>query len=215
MWFRACSPVLLYLLPVSIFGAVPSPPEPDFNRDILPIFQRECVGCHSSALKLGGLVLESYQDLMKGGEQGTPLVAGHADQSLLVRMLEGTAEPRMPLNGQLPAEQIQLVRAWIDASARPPATPAAADDEVPIPKFVPKLTCSRRSRPWPFIPGRGGWRGEVSGRSSFWTWLRIELFTASKAPGTWSEASVSAPKESCWRQEAGLPPGKGRFGYGV
>ena len=163
MWFRAGFPVLLLLFPVSTLGAVQSPPEPDFNRDILPIFQRECVGCHSSALKMGGLVLESYQDLMKGGEQGTALVAGHADQSLLVRMLEGTAEPRMPLNGQLPAEQIQLVRAWIDASARPPATPAAADDEVPIPEIRPQVDVEPPLAALAFHPrekwlARGGFR---------------------------------------------------------
>ena len=163
MWVRVGFPVLLLLLPASILGAVQSPPGPDFNRDILPIFQRECVGCHSSALKLGGLVLESYRDLMKGGEQGIPLVAGHADQSLLVRMLEGTAEPRMPLNGQLPAEQIQLVRAWIDASARPPATLAAADDEVPIPEIRPRVQVEPPLAALAFHPrekwlARGGFR---------------------------------------------------------
>ncbi len=163
MWFRACSPVLLILLPASILGAVQSPPGPDFNRDILPIFQRECVGCHSSALKMGGLVLESYQDLMKGGGKGTPLVAGHADQSLLVRMLEGTAEPRMPLNGQLPAEQIRLVRAWIDASARPPETRAAADHEVPIPEIRPRVQVEPPLAALAFHPrekwlARGGFR---------------------------------------------------------
>ena len=163
MWVRACSPVLLFWLPTSIHGAVEAPPDPDFNRDILPIFQRECVGCHSSALKMGGLVLESYQDLMKGGEKGTPLVAGHADQSLLVRMLEGTAEPSMPLNGQLPAEQIQLVRAWIDASARPPETLAAADGEVPIPEIRPRVDVEPPLAALAFHPrekwlARGGFR---------------------------------------------------------
>lgn len=163
MRVRACSPVLLISLLVSTLGAVQSPPQPDFNRDILPIFQRDCVGCHSSALKMGGLVLESYQDLMKGGEQGTPLVAGHADQSLLVKMLEGTAEPRMPLNGQLPAEQIQLVRAWIDASARPPATVAAADGEVSIPDIRPQVDMEPPLAALAFHPrekwlARGGFR---------------------------------------------------------
>lgn len=163
MRVRAGFPVLLLLFPVSTLGAVQSPLQPDFNRDILPIFQRECVGCHSSALKMGGLVLESYQDLMKGGEQGTPLVAGHADQSLLVRMLEGTAEPRMPLNGQLPAEQIQLVRAWIDASARPPATLASADDAVSIPDIRPQVDVDPPLAALAFHPrekwlARGGFR---------------------------------------------------------
>ena len=163
MCFWACFPFLLLLFVVSTIGAAESPPEPDFNRDILPIFQRECVGCHSSALKMGGLVLESYQELMKGGEKGTPLVAGHADQSLLVRMLEGTAEPRMPLNGQLPAEQIQLVRAWIDASARPPSTLASADDAVPIPDIPPQVDVEPPLAALAFHPSekwlaRGGFR---------------------------------------------------------
>ncbi len=163
MRVRVCFPILLLSLTASIRGASQSPPEPDFNRDILPIFQRECVGCHSSALKLGGLVLESYQDLMRGGEQGTPLVAGHADQSLLVRMLEGTAEPRMPLNGQLPAEEIQLVRAWIDASARPPSTLASADHAVPIPDIPPQVDVEPPLAALAFHPSekwlaRGGFR---------------------------------------------------------
>ena len=163
MRVRVCFPVLLWLLPISTHGAVQSQPDPEFNRDILPIFQRECVGCHSSALKMGGLVLESYQDLMKGGEQGTSLVPGHADQSLLVRMLEGTAEPQMPLNGELPAEQIQLVRAWIDASARPPVALETAAEAVPIPDIPPQVEVEPPLAALGFHPGgkllaRGGFR---------------------------------------------------------
>ena len=118
----------------------PSSP-PDFNRDILPIFQEQCVGCHSSATKMGGLVLESYADLVKGGEHGRAILPGHSDQSRLVLMLEGKLEPRMPMSGQLEAGQIALVRAWIDASGQPPdlAAPSPSPLPSPIPDIKPQV----------------------------------------------------------------------------
>ncbi len=118
----------------------PSSP-PDFNRDILPIFQEQCVGCHSSATKMGGLVLESYTDLLQGGEHGKAFLPGHSEQSRLVLMLEGKLEPRMPMNGQLEAGQIVLVKAWIDASAQPPdlAEPSFPPISSPIPDIKPQV----------------------------------------------------------------------------
>ncbi len=118
----------------------PSSP-PDFNRDILPIFQELCVGCHSSATKMGGLVLESYEDLAKGGEHGKVFLSGHSDQSRLVLMLEGKVEPRMPMNGQLEPGQIALLKAWIDSSAQPPELAEASSPAVPspIPDIKPQV----------------------------------------------------------------------------
>ena len=108
----------------------PSSP-PDFNRDILPIFQEHCVGCHSSAAKMGGLVLESYEDLANGGEHGKAFLPGHSEQSRLVLMVEGKLEPRMPMNGQLEADQIVLLKSWIDASARPPDITESSSPLIP------------------------------------------------------------------------------------
>ena len=97
------------------------------------------MGCHSTATKMGGLVLESYADLVKGGEHGRAFLPGHSEQSRLVLMLEGKLEPRMPMNGQLEAEQIVLVKAWIDASARPPdlTKPSSPAKSSPIPDIKP------------------------------------------------------------------------------
>ncbi len=118
----------------------PSSP-PDFNRDILPIFQEHCVGCHSSAAKMGGLVLESYEDLANGGEHGKAFLPGHSEQSRLVLMVEGKLEPRMPMNGQLEADQIVLLKSWIDASARPPDITESSSPLIPsaIPDIKPQV----------------------------------------------------------------------------
>ena len=51
-------------------------PPPDFARDVLPIIEDNCLRCHSAASQKGGLILDTHEDIMIGGENGTVLVAG-------------------------------------------------------------------------------------------------------------------------------------------
>ena len=51
-------------------------PPPDFARDVLPIIEDNCLRCHSAAAQKGGLILDTHEDIMIGGENGTVLVAG-------------------------------------------------------------------------------------------------------------------------------------------
>ena len=64
-----------------------------FQLDILPIFQTVCVHCHGGA---GGLDLQSWEDLMAGGNSGAVVIPGDGDSSLLVRRLDGRRPPTMP-----------------------------------------------------------------------------------------------------------------------
>lgn len=82
-----------------------------FTADVQPILQASCVGCHGQA---GGLSLESHEELMKGGEHGPVIAGGDPGASDLVRYIEGTEEPRMPLEADpLTDEQITAIRTWI------------------------------------------------------------------------------------------------------
>lgn len=66
--------------------------------------------------------MESYALLMKGGKDGAVIVPGKSSESRMVKMLEGEIQPRMPYGGDaLPAADIALVKAWIDAGAKGPA----------------------------------------------------------------------------------------------
>ena len=65
------------------------PRRPAFNADVAPILQKNCLACHSSAAKMGGFVMESYDLLMKGGKDGAVIVPGKGEQSRLIQMLEG------------------------------------------------------------------------------------------------------------------------------
>ena len=104
------------------------------------IFRESCGHCHNADKEKGGLRLDSYESLVAGGESGNPIVAGQSGKSLLVQMVEGSVEPRMPYEEDpLPPDQIALLRKWVDAGAPAPApgASAAADDEIPLPEVKP------------------------------------------------------------------------------
>jgi len=105
---------------------------PGFNAQVAPILQKNCLACHSSGGHMGGLVMESYDTLLKGGTHGAPIVPGNADGSRIIQMLEGKITPRMPYGGDpLPPADIATIKAWINAGAAGPAAGSAATTLAP------------------------------------------------------------------------------------
>src|SRR6476661_6121992 len=104
-----------------------TPTAVDFARDIQPILQASCYECHGSKKTKAHLRLDSPAGITKGGETGPIVVAGKSDQSLMVRRVLGLdGDDRMPKDGDpLSAEQIALIRSWIDQGAKWPATEPA------------------------------------------------------------------------------------------
>jgi len=91
-----------------------------FANDIAPILVANCNGCHYGGTRpSGGFAFNNFTGLLKGGTSGPALAPGKGDDSLLVKKLLGTAGQRMPAGGRaaLNAEQIQLVKTWIDEGA--------------------------------------------------------------------------------------------------
>ena len=78
-----------------------------------------CTVCHGGAEPRGGLNLESYAGLNKGGKNGPVLVPADPGKSELVRRLKGLSEPRMPYTGPpwLTDEETSTIEAWIVAGA--------------------------------------------------------------------------------------------------
>lgn len=86
-----------------------------FNRDIYPLVERRCVKCHGGKFPSEGLSMESYQALMQGSQNGTVIVAGDANNSLLFEKVESG---KMPKRGaDLTAQEIELIRQWINEGA--------------------------------------------------------------------------------------------------
>lgn len=98
-------------------------PESFYARQLHPIFDSNCVSCHGVAKSEGGLRLDSYEELMKGGKEGAVIVPRDADKSLLMKRVTLPAgDPHaMPAEGRpaLQPTQIALIRAWIRAGASP------------------------------------------------------------------------------------------------
>src|SRR5687767_7495116 len=97
----------------------------DFAKDIQPILQKNCYSCHGAEAQEGGLRLDQKKRALEGGDSGAEIVAGKSAESRLVRLIAGIDEEfgQMPPDGKgkpLSAEEIGLVRAWIDQGANWP-----------------------------------------------------------------------------------------------
>ena len=91
---------------------------PSYFRDIRPVIQQHCQGCHQPAIKQGHLDLTRYRTLLQGGHSGPGLVPGDPEGSLLIAMMEGRRPPLMPLGGPpLDPEIIGKFRAWVEGGA--------------------------------------------------------------------------------------------------
>ncbi|BDC49641.1 hypothetical protein F183_A19570 [Bryobacterales bacterium F-183] len=99
--------------------AVTASAAPSFVRDIQPVLQRQCQGCHQPASKNSGLDLTTYTALAKGGKRGAPWDTATPANSLLLRYINGTLQPRMPIGAPaLGNDQIKLFEEWIAAGAK-------------------------------------------------------------------------------------------------
>jgi WD40 repeat protein len=137
--------LLLYLC-ASVFIFVPNvrgdAPAVSYAQ-VHEVFKQHCLGCHDQKEAEGGLVMETFDLLMKGGDSGKPIVAGKADESLLVQLIEHTKKPYMPPPKKakaVPADQIAVIKAWINAGAKPPAAgePATRPSK-PAPVIQPRV----------------------------------------------------------------------------
>jgi mono/diheme cytochrome c family protein len=106
------------------------------------VFAKHCVSCHNARDEEGELVLESYAQLMKGGETGPAVVPGKADQSLLIELIRHEKKPYMPPPKKAPKlsdAEIAVVKAWVDAGAKPGDLGPVAIAPAALPKVEPRV----------------------------------------------------------------------------
>src|SRR5437879_8345320 len=103
----------------------------DFEKDIQPIFQKSCYECHGEKKQEAQFRLDSKDIALAGGELGPAIVPGKSAESLLVRAVAGAKEDLlMPKEGErLTAEQVGLLRAWIDQGAAWPESASVKVDD--------------------------------------------------------------------------------------
>ena len=109
-----------------IMRAAAPAPDSFYAKRIYPIFDANCVVCHGAGKVQGGLRLDSYELVMKGGEGGAVIVPGQPEKSLLFTRVTLPANDKhfMPAEGHAPlrAKEITSLRAWIQQGASPSVT---------------------------------------------------------------------------------------------
>src|SRR5215212_9950933 len=102
---------------------------PDFTRDVRPIFERHCLKCHGPEKQKAGLRFDVKEGAFKTGESGErPIVPKHASESRLIKLVTSLKDDEwMPPKGErLVANEIDILKRWIDAGANWPDTAASA-----------------------------------------------------------------------------------------
>lgn len=90
-----------------------------FEKNVASIFANKCVSCHGDDPK-GGLNLETFEGLEKGGAHGNVITPGNIELSLLFqRLITPEEEYRMPKGkGALTEKEIKAIGTWIAEGAK-------------------------------------------------------------------------------------------------
>jgi Protein of unknown function (DUF1553)/Protein of unknown function (DUF1549)/Planctomycete cytochrome C len=103
---------------------------------------KRCGQCHGPTLQMSKLDLSTREGMLKGGEKGPAIVPGDAEASPLYRRISGLQAPAMPMPPvpALSAQEIELVKNWINQGAKMTAVaapPVAAAAPAPAPGASP------------------------------------------------------------------------------
>ena len=165
-------PTLIWLLVTTLSGVTSAL---DYERDIMPIFEKKCADCHSRASgeSKGGLILDDPQHLLGRLGKNSLVVPGDWDASYLFITLyrpEGD-EDAMPPKGKgerLTPEEVTLVQKWITEGA-PILGERGAKGEMP----EASETMEKEKGAMPEPPSPRSWTNR-EGKSNIATLLKVE-----------------------------------------
>src|SRR5258708_3227425 len=122
-----CGLCLLLAVTSNVRGAenptmdvAPAAPKISYYREIRPILQANCQGCHQPDKAKGGYTMTDLKGLLAGGEnEGAAVTPEHPDQSSMLKMVTPqNGEARMPKGKNPLAEsEVALITSWIQQGA--------------------------------------------------------------------------------------------------
>lgn len=117
-----------------------------YRRQIKPILQAHCQGCHQPAKPGGEYVMTAFDQLLKGGEsESAAIVPGNPDESYLMdQIVPVDGEASMPKDKPpLSDAEIDLIRRWIQQGAENDDVSASVEynaDNPPVYSRAPVIT---------------------------------------------------------------------------
>jgi WD40 repeat protein/mono/diheme cytochrome c family protein len=137
--------ILLFFV-IKSESAEPAGNRVSFQKEILPIFQANCQGCHQPARMQGGYDLTHPDKMRIAGESGVAaIVPGKPDESELIRQVHPVDGKSAMPKGKAPlsAPDVELIRRWIAEGAVNDAiglSPAYTMDNPPVYAKPPLIT---------------------------------------------------------------------------
>jgi len=98
--------------------------EISFKADVQPILKQYCLECHAAGgqgQEKSGLLMSTYESLMKGTRFGAVVKPGDTFTSAMIMLVEGRADSsiKMPHDkAPLPKEKIDLLKKWVEQGAK-------------------------------------------------------------------------------------------------
>jgi mono/diheme cytochrome c family protein len=176
-----------------------------FEKRIRPVLAASCYDCHSAAAKVkGGLVMDSKEGLLKGGDSGPAVVPGNPKKSLMVEAIEyHNKDLKMPPKEEdrLSEEQVADIVAWIQMGAPDPRAGSAP--------AMKAISIEESRKHWAFQPIQNPPVPKVTDKSGF-VKSDIDRFLLAKMTEKGLTPSAPVDKRSLIRRAAydliGLPP---------
>lgn len=98
--------------------------EISYKADVQPILQTYCAECHAEGGKgweKSGLLLTSYEGVMKGTRFGSIVKPGDSLSSAMIMLIEGRADSSIKMphgKDAMPKEKIELLKQWVAQGAK-------------------------------------------------------------------------------------------------
>src|SRR4051812_9698093 len=175
-----------------------------FEQKIRPIFVDNCYECHSLQSKKvkGGLLLDTREGVLKGGDTGPAIVPGDPEKSLLIKAVRYT-DPDLqmpPKKKKLSDEKIAYLVEWIKMGAPDPRVPAVTASRSGI--------YEKASKHWAFQKVQ---KPEVPAvKNTRWVQSPVDAFVLAKLEAKNMRPSALADKRTFIRRATfdltGLPP---------
>ena len=183
---------------VFLTGLVCSLHAADFSKEVQPLFEKRCQGCHGPRQQISGLRLDDGEAALKGGYSGPVILPGKSATSpIITRITSDKKGFMMPPGGaRLTAAEVASIRAWIDEGAKWPAGAAKS------------ATAAARPSHWSFQPVHRPAAPDTRNR----TWARnaIDAFILARLESEGLTPSPEAGRITLIRRVTldltGLPP---------
>ncbi|QDT56452.1 Xanthan lyase precursor [Caulifigura coniformis] len=173
-----------------------------FESKIRPVLIDQCYECHAAGAKAvrGGLLLDSREGLLQGGDSGPAIVPGKPDESLLMSALR-FEDFEMPPKGKLGDDVVRNFEQWIREGAVDPRTGSG-------PLVAKTIDIEAGRQFWAFQPISRPMLPAVA--DSRWSGCGIDRFVDAKRRETGLEAAPAADRVTLIRRATfdlwGLPP---------